>query len=103
MVPNTPVAATDPNITARIFPNKSQAQEKAWLDVSDDYLILFELLENVALFSTSKQYKYEGITKPGAEWERLVICQNKQDSGFRFIELETMLKHKSNCCRQVAI
>jgi len=98
MVANTssfmgiPVAATDRKIKESVFPNSSQALENVWLDVSDDYLIIFELLENAVLFSTSEQYKYEGITRPGAEWERLVLCQNKQDSGFRFIELENMLK-----------
>jgi len=91
-VPNTTVASTNPSTKSNIFPKLSPGLENAWLEVSDDYLIIFELLENATLFSTSAQYKYEGITRPGAAWERLVLCQNKQSSGFSFLNLEKCLR-----------
>jgi len=98
----SPVFAENEPMVAPFYPNTSTEWGNAWINGTDNCIVLFESVRNAVLFSTSEGYKYEGAVE-GVDWERLSICGNKQVLGFRFRELENMLENNPNCCRQVEI
>jgi len=69
-----------------------------WIHVTDEFIGLSGLLNNVGLFNASN--RCEGPPASQHEWELLTVHQNKQkENGFTFGELMAFLGDNPNCCR----
>lgn len=81
------------------YPSASPTGMVQWLEITDDFLILSEIVNNLVLFNASSPAG--GPPRTEHEWELLHIGDKKAKSigGFTFEELKTILGSNPNCCR----
>jgi len=97
-MPRVNDATSEPVVTEElVYPQISPDGKTQWLSITDDYLVVSKLLQNIVVFNASSPHK-----GPPSEhlWEILAIGRKKQlINGFKFGELMVILENNPNCCR----